>query len=180
MESVDHLNSSTVAPERVATARHLLDIVHAQIRAADEKVRVLFSGTTLLAAALAFTNSSGGALPSPGLLNLVITVLHLLLLASVAVAVVSAIAALLPRVSVGRPDRSLYFFSDIAATSHADFVEEFNTASQVALLRQALSQVYVNATIVRTKYVWIRRATVAFAAAVLFLVFKHGLMLIRA
>jgi hypothetical protein len=82
-------------------------------------------------------------------------------------------------VSLGQPDRSLYFFSDIAAVSHTDFIEEFGATSEAALLRQALSQVYVNATIVRIKHVWIRRAAVAFAVSVLFLVFRHGLMLFQ-
>jgi hypothetical protein len=179
MNSVADVKSSAPTHERLVAARHLLDSVHAQIRAADEKVRVLFSGTALLAAALAFTNPSGGALLGPGPVSVLIAALHILLLASVAVAVVSAILALLPRVSLGQPDRSLYFFSDIAAVSHTDFIEEFGATSEAALLRQALSQVYVNATIVRIKHVWIRRAAVAFAVSVLFLVFRHGLMLFQ-
>jgi len=182
---VQHINSLLESVDSVddldllAIARYLLDSIHGQIRAADEKIRVLFSGTALLAAALAFNRPATLTGPSASgrPIDLGVNALYMLLLACVAGAVTSAVLALLPRVRPHGVERSLYFFGHIAATSHDTFINEFESLPEDRLLRQLLSQVHTNSLIVSTKYLWTQRAARWFAAAVLLLVVKQGIML---
>lgn len=166
--------------DRLAMARHLLDGIQVQIRTADEKIRVLFGGTALLAAALAFppqntlTNlAAGGFTP----VEIAFVVTHLLVLVFVIFSITAAILALLPRGRRGKVERSLYFFGHIGATPHDTFVEEFRGLPEDTVLRQVLSQVHVNSRIVATKYTWTYRAASAFAVAVVLLVIKQALAL---
>lgn len=166
--------------QRLTLAQDLLDSIQAQIRAADEKVRVLFGGSALLAAALAFDRTgrlTQVALNATSPLALLVIALYVALLLAVAATVIAAIFALLPRVQLGRIDRSLFFFGHIAATSHDAFIDEFATLSHDALLRQTLSQIHTNSLIVATKHLWTRRATIAFAVAVVMLIIEQGLAL---
>ena len=81
-------------------AQHLLDSMQQQIRSADEKIRVLFGATALLAAALAFASQQTlTQVQQDGLTVLELTTLgaRVLLLLAVAAAVASGIAALLLR-----------------------------------------------------------------------------------
>lgn len=162
-------------------AQHLLDNMQLQIRAADEKVSVLFSGSALLAAALAFdTQQSLSRLQPDGLSPHDVAVLgaRVLVMLAVAAAVASAIAALLPRVRAQQAERSLVFFGHIVAAGHDAFIDEVRMLPTDVLVRQTLSQVHVTAQIVATKYTWIRRAATAFMLAVVFLIVLRSLALL--
>lgn len=148
-------------------ASHLLDSVHSQIRVADEKIRALFGATALLAAALAFAGQMSDLRSSSAIMTVLLLALRGVLLVAIAFSVASAILALLPRVRLARQQRSLFFFGDVAQTSHDAFLAEFMVLSEQSALRQVLSQVHANAQIVRVKYLWTRRAATGFLAAVI-------------
>ena len=123
-------------------AQHLLDSMQQQIRSADEKIRVLFGATALLAAALAFASQQTlTQVQQDGLTVLELTTLgaRVLLLLAVAAAVASGIAALLPRVRAPQGERSLVFFGHIVAEPHDAFIAEVRAMPEAALERQVLS-----------------------------------------
>jgi hypothetical protein len=157
-------------PIDIVFAYSLLENLHGQVRIADEKIRGLFSGSALLAAALAV--NSGLSLRSMGAdgltvgEQLLIAVRGLLLIA-VASALLAAIVALLPRIVPRRSLRSLFFFGHIASTEHDQFLKEFAALGRQAALEQIMSQIHVNSVIVQAKYVWTRRAAGAFMVAIL-------------
>lgn len=174
------LRPGTDAAMRLAHAQHLLDSMQQQIRSADEKIRVLFGATALLAAALAFDGQHTlTQLRADGLTGLELTTLgaRVLLLVAVAVAVAAGIVALLPRVRAQQVERSLVFFGHIATAAHDGFVAEVRALPADALERQLLSQVHVTARIVAIKYAWTRRAATAFMVAVGLLIVIQSLAL---
>jgi hypothetical protein len=170
------LQASEVRLNRLEMAARLLSDIHVQIRTADEKLRALFGATALLAVALTFnaqqrlTTLRGGAFTALVLLDLCLFALFLL---AVAVAVIAGMLALIPRVDLGTPRRSLFFFGHIAAEPHDQFVREFATLSEHEAIQQVLSQVHVNSLIVREKFKWTRYAANAFIAAVLLLILNQ-------
>src|SRR5688572_3006462 len=97
--------------EQLATALRLLDHVHSQIELADNKVRVMFSGSALLAAALALSSPDAWqrALDSALTPLAVVELAARLSLFGVITAVIAcAILALLPRVRLLDSERSLF------------------------------------------------------------------------
>lgn len=156
-------------PIDLTFAYSVLETLHGQIRIADEKIRGLFSGSALLAAALAVNSGlTFRAIAADGLTRgeLAWIGVRALLLLAVAASLFSAILALLPRIVPRRALRSLFFFGHIAATDHDRFLAEFPSLSRQAALEQILSQIHVNSVIVRAKYLWTRRAGSSFMVAI--------------
>lgn len=152
-----------VADEEIAeVAQRLLENVQAQGRAADEKVRALFSTNSIFVAVIAIgstgTVSQLTVQPSNEL-SVLGLVLRGLLLLSMAVSTASSVLGLLPRVDAkGEPERSLFFFGTIASLPKEQFVQEFRSLSVTNRAEQLLSQVHINSQIVQVKYKWIRRS----------------------
>jgi hypothetical protein len=99
--------------DQMRQAERTLERIALHIRAADEKIRVLFGANTLLAATLTFTRQVQlHTLPPPwGYLAIIGTIV--MLLATVC-SIVLAMVALLPRIKKsGKPGIS--FFGDIAS-----------------------------------------------------------------
>lgn len=154
---------------RLAMATQLLDNMQVQIRVADDKVRGLFGATALLAAAVSINTQQQFSQRLSGgwsLLTIAELVVRILLLVIVASAAASAVLALMPRVRGHRAERSLFFFDHIADTPHDTFINEFRTLTEADAAQQILSQVHVNARIVRAKYVWAGRAATGFLMAI--------------
>lgn len=152
----------TIESERVAEeARHLLENIHAQARAADEKVRALFTANTIFVAALVVGSSSSLLQLSSGNISLVgiidLTLRGLLLLA-LGISLVASVMGLLPRLEIDEPDKSLFFFGHIAGMRQSEFVDQFIGMSFDDRARQLLTQVHINSQIVRVKFKWIQRS----------------------
>lgn len=154
----------------VALARQILEMVHVQIRNADEKIRALFSGSALLAAALAL--NSGQSLQ--GFMQGGLTMVEIIklssramLLLAVAASVITAVLALLPRIVPGKSLRTHFFFGHIAATEHDQYVTELLHLSRQEALAQLASQIHVNSVIVRAKYLWTYRSATLLVVAIL-------------
>jgi hypothetical protein len=142
-------------------AQHLLDNVLAQGRAADEKVRALFSTNSIFVAVIAIGTSANLAqLPvqSSGSIPLVGLILRGLLLLSLATSTAASVLGLLPRLKNAEPDHSMFFFGHIANLSQREFIRDFKRLDVTAHTDQLLSQVHVNSQIVQLKYKWIRRS----------------------
>lgn len=156
-------------PINLEFAYSILENLHGQVRLADEKIRGLFSGSALLAAALAVNagqslQSAPGGAPDAG--AVAVMILRGLLLLAVASSLIAALMALLPRIVPRQARRSLFFYGHIAATDHNQFIAELPRLSQQSALEQVLSQIHVNSVIVQAKYIWTRRAAAAFMAAI--------------
>lgn len=152
----------TIQDERLAEeARHLLENIHTQARAADEKVRALFTANTLFVAALVVGSSSSlTQLSSTGITPLALLDLALrgALLLSLAISLAASVLGLLPRLEIEEPDRSLFFFGHIASLPQGKFVQDFMNLSFEQRSRQLLTQVHINAQIVGVKFKWIQRS----------------------
>lgn len=152
----------TIESERVAEeARHLLENIHTQARAADEKVRALFTANTIFVAALVVGSSSSVLQLSSGNLSLVgfidLTLRGLLLLA-LGISLIASVMGLLPRLEIDEPDKSLFFFGHIAGMRQSEFVDQFIGMSFNDRARQLLTQVHINSQIVQVKFRWIQRS----------------------
>lgn len=157
-------------PVGIDFAYRLLENLYEQVDLADNKIRALFSGAALLAAALSFhAGQSYRDIAADGITNgeIVLLAARGLLLVNVGYALLAAILALLPRIAPRRSLRSLFFFGHIAATDHDAFIAEFSSQSRQLALAQILSQVHANSVVVQAKYLWARRAATAFIAAIL-------------
>lgn len=165
-------DEATVPPTAIdlASARQLLESVQTQIRVADDKVRALFGATALIAAAMALNSRQtvGQVLSSGAVLQgTIIVVCQILMMVSVTFAMVSAILALMPRLRPRAIRRSLFFFGHIAAAEHDAFIREIRNLAVSDAIDQVLSQVHVNALIVRAKYAWAYRSAAGFIGAIL-------------
>jgi Family of unknown function (DUF5706) len=147
--------------EALRLAVQILDNLHAQSRATDEKIRALFAGSAIFVAALTLTGQQ--ALSQ---LTLIPLIAYAVLLCTLGFSLISAVLALRPRLTHHQiAERSLFYFGDIHGMEAADYVRAFMGLSVEAALDQVLTQVHVNAKIVQTKYVWTRRAATGFIAA---------------
>jgi hypothetical protein len=147
--------------EALRLAVQILDNLHAQSRATDEKIRALFAGSAIFVAALTLTGQQ--ALSQ---LTLIPLIAYAVLLCTLGFSLISAVLALRPRLTHHQiAERSLFYFGDIHGMEAADYVRAFMGLSVEAALDQVLTQVHVNAKIVQTKYVWTRRAATGFVAA---------------
>lgn len=166
----DEATTSPPTAMDLASARLLLESVQNQIRLADDKVRALFGATALIAVALALNSrqtisqvfSSGAVVQGT-----IIATCQILMAVSVTFAMVSAIVALMPRLRPRVIRRSLFFFGHIAEVEHDAFIDEIRNLAVPDAIEQVLSQVHVNALIVRTKYIWAYRSATGFIAAIL-------------
>jgi hypothetical protein len=148
-----------------AAAQSILDNLHAQIRATDEKIRALFAGSAIFVAALTLTGQQAlSQLKSEE--HLIPLIAYAVLLVTLGFSLISAVLALRPRLT-HHPvaERSLFYFGDIHGMEPADYVRAFMGLSVEAALDQLLTQVHVNAKIVQKKYLWTRRAATGFVAA---------------
>lgn len=167
-------------------ARELLDRMDHHAKTADEKVSVLFGATALLAAALAFNIGDevgkligvGAPQPSAGAASILDLLGRASVFASVAVAVVCAILALVPRVRVHNVPPSIFFFGHVAGLNSDAFRADFTGLSTEEATQHFLSQAYVAAQIVTAKYTWTRRAGYAFALAIVFLILSQVIPLL--
>ncbi|MGH8479178.1 MAG: Pycsar system effector family protein [Gammaproteobacteria bacterium] len=153
--------------EALRLAVQILENLHAQIRATDEKIRALFAGSAIFVAALTFTGQQAlSQLKSEEQGTLIPLIAYAVLLCTLAFSLISAVLALRPRLT-HHPvaERSLFYFGDIYGMEAADYVRAFMGLSAEAALDQVLTQVHVNAKIVQKKYLWTRRAATGFAAA---------------
>lgn len=152
----------TIESERIAEdARRLLENVHAQARAADEKVRALFTANTIFVAALVVGSSSSLIQLSSGgmtLVGIIDLVLRGLLLLALGISLVASVMGLLPRLEIEEPDRSLFFFGHIAGMRQTEFVSQFMGMTFEERARQLLTQVHINSQIVQVKFRWIQRS----------------------
>jgi hypothetical protein len=153
--------------EALRLAVQLLDNLHAQIRATDEKIRALFAASAILVAALTYTGQQAMSQLKSDAQGMITLIAYAVLLATLAFSLISAVLALRPRLT-DRPvaERSLFYFGDIQRMEPADYVRAFMSLSVEAALDQVLTQVHVNAKIVQTKYLWSRRAATGFIAAI--------------
>jgi Pycsar effector protein len=147
--------------EALRLAVQILDNLHAQIRATDEKIRALFAGSAIFVAALTLTGQQ--ALSQ---LKFEELIAYAVLLVTLGFSLISAVLALRPRLT-HHPvaERSLFYFGDIHGMEPADYVRAFMGLSVEAALDQVLTQVHVNAKILQKKYLWTRRAATGFVAA---------------
>lgn len=152
--------------EALRLAVQILDNLHAQIRATDEKIRALFAGSAIFVAALTLTGQQALSQLKSEELGTLIPFAYAVLLATLAFSLISAVLALRPRLTHHEvADRSLFYFGDIHGMEAADYVRAFMGLSEQAALDQVLTQVHVNAKIVQKKYLWTRRAATGFVAA---------------
>ncbi len=154
----------------IDVAYRLLENLYEQVDLADNKIRALFSGSALLAAALSLhARQSYRAIIVDGITagELLLLVARGLLMLIVAYSLFAAILALLPRNTPRGSLRSLFFFGHIAATDHDQFIAEFPSQNRQLALTQILSQVHANSVIVQAKHRWAGRAAAAFTAAIL-------------
>ena len=174
--SAAHPGSVTEPVQRIGTmsnaealrlAVQILDNLHAQIRATDEKIRALFAGSAIFVAALTLTGQQTlSQLKSEEQGTLIPLIAYTVLLATLAFSLISAVLALRPRLSHHEAaERSLFYFGDVHRMEAADYVRAFMGLSEQAALDQVLTQVHVNAKIVQKKYLWTRRAATGFVAA---------------
>ena len=174
--SAPHPGSVTEPGQRIGTmsnaealrlAVQILDNLHAQIRATDEKIRALFAGSAIFVAALTLTGQQTlSQLKSEEQGTLIPLIAYAVLLATLAFSLISAIVALRPRLSHHEAaERSLFYFGDIHRMEAADYVRAFMGLSEQTALDQVLTQVHVNAKVVQKKYLWTRRAATGFVAA---------------
>ncbi|MGH8628539.1 MAG: Pycsar system effector family protein, partial [Gammaproteobacteria bacterium] len=163
--SAPHPGSVTEPGQRIGTmsnaealrlAVQILDNLHAQIRATDEKIRALFAGSAIFVAALTLTGQQTlSQLKSEEQGTLIPLIAYTVLLATLAFSLISAVLALRPRLSHHEiAERSLFYFGDIHRMETADYVRAFMGLSGQAALDQVLTQVHVNAKIVQKKYLW--------------------------
>ena len=152
--------------EALRLAVQILDNLHAQIRATDEKIRALFAGSAIFVAALTLTGQQALSQVKSKEQGILILIAYAVLLATLAFSLISAVLALRPRLT-HHPvaERSLFYFGDIHGMETADYVRAFMGLSVEAALDQVLTQVHVNAKIVQKKYLWTRRAATGFVAA---------------
>ena len=144
----------------------MLDNLHAQIRATDEKIRALFAGSAIFVAALTLTGQQALSQLKSKEQGTLILIAYAVLLATLAFSLISAVLALRPRLTHHQlAERSLFYFGDIHGMEAADYVRAFMGLSEQAALDQVLTQVHVNAKIVQKKYLWTRRAATGFVAA---------------
>ena len=174
--SAPHPGSVTEPGQRIGTMSNaealrlgvqMLDNLHAQIRATDEKIRALFAGSAIFVAALTLTGQQAlSQLKSDEQGTLIPLIAYAVLLATLAFSLISAVLALRPRLSHHEvAERSLFYFGDIHGMEAADYVRAFMGLSEQAALDQVLTQVHVNAKVVQKKYLWTRRAATGFVAA---------------
>ena len=152
--------------EALRLAVQILDNLHAQIRATDEKIRALFAGSAIFVAALTLTGQQALSQVKSKEQGTLILIAYAVLLATLAFSLISAVLALRPRLT-HHPvaERSLFYFGDIHGMETADYVRASMGLSVEAALDQVLTQVHVNAKIVQKKYLWTRRAATGFVAA---------------
>jgi hypothetical protein len=149
--------------EALRLAVQILDNLHAQIRATDEKIRALFAGSAIFVAALTLTGQQAlSQLKSEE--HLIPLIAYAVLLVTLGFSLISAVLALRPRLT-HHPvaERSLFYFGDIR--DGAGRLCCGRGLSVEAALDQVLTQVHVNAKIVQKKYLWTRRAATGFVAA---------------
>ena len=152
--------------EALRLAVQILDNLHAQIRATDEKIRALFAGSAIFVAALTLTGQQALSQVKSKEQGTLILIAYAVLLATLAFSLISAVLALRPRLT-HHPvtERSLFYFGDIQGLEPADYVRAFMDLSEQAALDQVLNEVHVNAKIVQKKYLWTRRAATGFVTA---------------
>lgn len=152
--------------EALQLAVQILDNLHAQSRATDEKIRALFAGSAIFVAALTLTGQQALSHFTSEEQGLIPLIAYAVLLCTLGFSLISAVLALRPRLTHHQiAERSLFYFGDIHGMEAADYVRAFMGLSVEAALDQVLTQVHVNAKIVQTKYVWTRRAATGFVAA---------------
>ena len=152
--------------EALRLAVQILDNLHAQIRATDEKIRALFAGSAIFVAALTLTGQQALSQVKSKEQGTLILIAYAVLLVTLGFSLISAVLALRPRLT-HHPvaERSLFYFGDIQGLEPADYVRAFMGLSEQAALDQVLTQVHVNAKILQKKYLWTRRAATGFVAA---------------
>ncbi len=155
--------------EALRLAVQILDGLHAQIRATDEKIRALFAGSAIFVAALTLTGQQAlSQLKAEEHGALIPLLAYAVLLVTLAYSLIAAVLALRPRLTRHRAsERSLFYFGDIHAMQAADYVRAFTGLSVQGALDQVLREVHVSAQIVQRKYLWTRRAATGFVAATL-------------
>jgi len=133
--SAPHSVSVTAPGQRTGTMSNaealrltvqILDNLHAQIRATDEKTRALFAGSAIFVAALTLTGQQALSQLKSKEQGTLILIAYAVLLATLAFSLISAVLALRPRLT-HRPvaERSLFYFGDIQGLEPADYVRAF-------------------------------------------------------
>ena len=112
--------------EALRLAVQILDNLHAQIRATDEKIRALFAGSAIFVAALTLTGQQVLSQLKSKEQGTLILIAYAVLLATLAFSLISAVLALRPRLT-HHPvaERSLFYFGDIYGMETADYVRAF-------------------------------------------------------
>jgi len=158
---------------RLMMARDTFRELQTHIQSADQKVQFVLTANAFLAASVSFEGRNALArIQAQGLTT--ISSLALIgsgmILLGIIASTVFTVLTLVPRVTL-QSRRSVFFFSDVAATPADAYVSEFMTLSGEELYRQVIYQVHSNARIVEVKFMWARRATLALAATLFVWVF---------
>ena len=152
-------------------AAGLFNLIENQITRADTKAGLILAADTVFATTVSLLSKGAvlNALDSAAMFNVRVTAaLTLLTFLALACSTTFALLVARPMLPTHSPDGSLFFFGNISAMKHADFVARFSGQSPADIRRALLAEVHLTSRLARKKFIRIRHSLDFLIVAIVF------------